>query len=87
MLKELKEYLNITWDDFDSKLQNSIDASIEYLNYVSGTTLDFESSSFNKSLLFNRCRYDYNNALEYFEVNFQRELTQLQIMNSGDKNV
>lgn len=79
MLEELKKSLSITWNDKDESLQRSIEAGKEYLEGIAGTSLDFKSSSLNKTLLFEYCRYDYNNALEYFEDNFIRQLTQLQI--------
>ncbi|WP_034438811.1 phage head-tail connector protein [Clostridium ihumii] len=81
MIEELKEKLKITWNDEDNNLIRSIEAGKEYLNGVAGTSLDFETSSFNKELLFEYCRYAYNNAMEYFEENFQRQLVQLQIQN------
>lgn len=79
MLEELKKRLKITWNDEDLEISRSINAGKEYLENIAGTTLDFEGSSFNMALLFEYCRYDYNNAIEYFEMNFQRQLTQLQI--------
>lgn len=87
MLKELKERLGITWDDKDSELIRSIEAGKEYLEGIAGTTLDFESSSFNKLLLFEYCRYNYNNAIEYFEGNFNSQLVQLQIRSLVKKDV
>lgn len=79
MLEELKKYLKITYDEDDYNLQRSLRAGKDYLEFIAGTTLDFESSFINKTLLFNYCRYDYNNALEYFTDNFNKELVQLQI--------
>jgi len=86
MLEELKKNLKLTWNDEDDNLNRSIQAGKEYLEFIAGTTLDFESSFFNKDLLLNYCRYDYNNAIEYFEDNFSKKLTQLQIKNVGKKD-
>lgn len=81
MLKELKKKLKITWNDEDDDLIRSLDSGKEYLNGIAGTSLDFEASFFNRELLFEYCRYSYNNAVEYFEENFQRQLIHLQVMN------
>lgn len=88
MIEELKQRLQITWDDENTakNLERSLASSKEYLEYIAGTNIDFDNSPFCKSLLLERCRYDYNNAIEYFEINFQKELTQLQIMSVGAKN-
>lgn len=87
MLKELKENLKITEDDEDTILEGYLNSSKEYLNYIAGIDIDFESSSFAKGLLIERCRYQYNNAVEYFEINFKLDLMQLQIMFLGEVNV
>lgn len=81
MLKELKDKLKVTWNDEDGDLQRILESGKEYLDGIAGTSLNFETSSFNKELLFEYCRYSYNNAIEYFEENFQRQLIQLQIQN------
>ncbi|CUP72870.1 MULTISPECIES: phage gp6-like head-tail connector protein [Clostridium] len=86
MLEELKKRLKITWNDEDDNFKRSLEAGKEYLEHIAGTTLDFEGSSFNMALLFEYCRYDYNNAIEYFEMNFQRQLTQLQIQSVVQEN-
>lgn len=81
MLEELKNYLNITWDDVatDNKLQGFIDDGKAYLKEVAGTDLDFDNDRFVKSLLKDYCRYAYNHSLELFEVNFKRSLLKLSI--------
>jgi hypothetical protein len=77
MLQEVKEYLKITWDDEDSYIQGIINRGKDYLNNLTGTELDFEVEGQPKALLLDYCRYAYNNALEYFEENFHRELRRL----------
>lgn len=79
MLEELKSYLKITWSDEDSYLEGIIARGKEYLKDLTGTELDFETDGQPKSLLLNYCRYAYNNAIEYFEENFQREILRLQL--------
>lgn len=79
MLQAAKAYLRITWDDEDAHLQGIIDRGQAYLNDLTGTTLDFESAGLAQSLLLDYCRYVYNNASEYFEENFAKELLRLQL--------
>lgn len=78
MLKELKDYLKITWDNEDSYLQNIISRGKEYLKDLTGTEIDFDNEGPAKSLLLDYCRYYYNSAIEYFEENFQRQIVRLQ---------
>lgn len=80
MLQELKRYLNITWEDedIDAKLNNLISESKQAINGLMGVEVDFEKAEF-RELLFNRIRYAYNNALEYFEDNFSKEILRYQL--------
>lgn len=80
LLQELKDYLKITWDNEDVYLQNIINRGQEYLKDLTVTDLDFEKEGLAKSLLLDYCRYYYNNAVEYFEENFQRQIVRLQLM-------
>lgn len=79
MLQELKDYLKITWDNEDAYLQSIINRGQEYLKDLTGTELDFDTEGQAKSLLLDYCRYYYNNALEYFEDNFQKQIVRLQL--------
>lgn len=79
MLQELKGYLKITWNSEDGDLQKIIYRGKEYLKDLTGTELDFETEGQPKSLLLDYCRYYYNNAIEYFEENFQKEILRLQL--------
>lgn len=77
LLVEVKDYLKITWEDEDNYLQGIINRGKNYLKQLTGTELDFEVEGLAKSLLLDYCRYAYNNALEYFEENFHKELRRL----------
>lgn len=79
LLKDVKNYLKITWDDEDSNLQGIIQRGQANLQELTGTTMDFELEGQPKSLLLDYCRYAYNNALEYYETNFQKEILRLQL--------
>lgn len=86
MLKELKNRLAITWSDsgINEKLQALTEESKEALNYLIGVELDYSKPE-NRELLFNRIRYAYNNALEFFEENFHSEITRIQLMEGVKK--
>lgn len=86
MLTELKERLRILDTDEDSLLKNIILQGQEELNALVGTELDFEKKGPARSLLLEYCRYVYNNATEYFEENFQKEIVRLQLSVAVMKN-
>lgn len=79
MLDELKNYLDITWDDADSdsKLSGILERAETILCSYAGTTIDFTENLSEKQLLFDLCRYIRSNALEDFKNNFSAELIML----------
>ncbi|HDG7529081.1 TPA: hypothetical protein PFR81_003634 [Clostridioides difficile] len=85
IVEEVKEYLNITWIEEDAKIEKMVVRGINYLeNEIAGIALDFKDN-FNRELLFNYCRYVRNNAIEYFEENFSKELFRLQIKSAANE--
>ncbi len=79
-LEELKSYLKITWNEEDVELRRIINRAKDYLsNDIAGISIDFNADTSNKQLLLDCCRYIYNNAFEYFKVNFRSELLRLQL--------
>lgn len=81
MLEELKKHLSITWQDkdIDAKLKTLLEQSKAAILSLAGTTIDFEKNQEARELLYNRVRYAYNNSLEYFETNFQKEILRFQL--------
>ncbi len=128
LLQVVKEYLQITWSDEDSRIQGIIDRGKAYLDSLAGVALDYTTPSEDAhaayvqalagileavrreedpvtiqegiarilaaegqrdqavaetkphmTLLLDYCRYAYNNASEYFEENFQKEILRLQL--------
>lgn len=81
LLDEVKNYLDITWQDSqtDLKLKGIIERGKKYLNRVAGKELDFDAEDKPKELLFDYCRYVRSNALEVFSQNYLHELIALQI--------
>ena len=82
MLEELKNYLNISWQDelIDNKLTQLVNESKAVLNHLMGVDLDYEQDQEAKELLFNRVRYAYNNALDEFEKNFAQVILRKQLI-------
>ncbi len=81
LLEDVKNYLDITWDDpaGDEKLSGIIARGIKYINSVAGVELDYSVEDKPRELLFDYCRYARSNALNEFAVNYQHELLALQI--------
>lgn len=79
MLIELKQELDITWDDDNSKLSRWINSGKAKINKLVGSDLDYNNNEDYKTLLFNYCRYARSNSLEYFENNFANEIFSIQL--------
>lgn len=80
MLQKVKAYLKITWDDEDTAITDLITRGKKKLEELAGAELDFDTEGLARALLFDYCRYAYNNASEYFEENFRHEILRLQLM-------
>lgn len=79
MLQLVKDTLRITWDSDDDFINQIIERGQAHLDELVGTGLDYTKTGLAQNLFLNYCRYDYNNALEYFETNFQKEILRLQL--------
>lgn len=82
LLDEIKEYLRITGEDEDNIINAAILRGKAKLEGLTGTPLDYEVEGLAKSLLFDFCRYSYNNAAEFFEENFRSEILRLQLQSA-----
>lgn len=76
-IDDLKEKLDRVGssENFDSLISRGE----AFLNDLAGIPLDFEVEGLAKTLLLEYCRYDYNNAVEYFEQNFASQILRLQL--------
>lgn len=76
ILKQFKDRMKLS-DDEDDNLTDILSASLEALREDCGgyelTNLRF------KELVFERSRYVYNDALEYFSINFLTEINNLRL--------
>ncbi|MBR9689167.1 hypothetical protein [Bacillus cereus] len=77
LLDEVKEALAITWNEEDSNIIKLIDRSVYYINDLVGVELDLKVNLSARELVINRIRYEYNNALDQFEDNFEQPLSRL----------
>lgn len=75
LLTEFKERMKLS-DDEDSNLTRIIKASVEDLIVKCGD-YDVHKSERFKELVFERSRYAYNDALEYFNDNFLSQILNL----------
>jgi len=79
LLDEVKEKLRIIGDDQDHMLLDLIGRSEAAINEIMGVELNYEEPGEAQELLLERVRYDYNNALEYFEENFAAKILRMQL--------
>ena len=77
LLKEVKDYLKITWNDevTNSNITKFILQGIETINGLVGVDIDYDKDLESRSLLKDARHY----SLEYFEDNFQKTILRLQI--------
>lgn len=80
LLEDVKNYLNITWDDerTDSALQNMINSGKMYLDSKLGEAADYESDGFPRTLLFEYVRYMRDGAADVFENNYTSMILAMQ---------
>lgn len=81
MLQDIKNYLDITWQDteLDKKLQGMIDRGIAYINSRGGKTFDYELEGIPRMLLFNYVMYENSGMLSEFFINYMSELVSLRL--------
>lgn len=73
LLADIKNYLNITWDDdaTDRKISGLIEDGIVYLDLKRGAPADYTVPGLPRTLLKDYCRYARDSALDVFENNYQ----------------
>ena len=85
VLEEFKERMKLS-DDEDGNLARILRASVSDLTIKCGA-YTIESDERFKELVFDRARYVYNDALEYFNSNFQSQINQLAVQKALDNIV
>lgn len=73
LLADVKNYLNITWDDeaTDAKIAGLIASAAAYLDSKLGGQPDYEADGMPRTLLMEYVRYARDSALDVFESNYQ----------------
>lgn len=77
ILQEFKDRMHLD-DDEDGNLRRILKASHADLMRICGD-YDIETHEVFKELVFERSRYAYNDALEYFHANFLTSITNLSL--------
>ena len=72
LLADVKNYLNITWDDAatDTKVSGLIASGMVYLDGKAGRVQDYTADGGPRTLLMEYVRYARDSALEVFETNY-----------------
>ena len=80
LLADVKNYLNITWDDeaTDNKISSLIALGQVYLNDKGGAELDYLAAGYPRLLLFDFVRYARDEALDVFENNYRSYILAMQ---------
>ena len=74
LLTAVKDNIYVTWNEEDESIKKMIAKNAVYLQSKVSTTLSFSPESLEYGLLIERCRYDWNRALDEFEQNFASSL-------------
>jgi len=80
ILNEFKERMHLEGDE-DANLTRILTASLKTLLSMCGD-YDIETDEVFKELVFERSRYVYNDAAEYFKRNFLTEINNLAMANA-----
>lgn len=75
ILQRFKDKMHIDGDE-DGNLMRILNSSVIALIDECGD-YDIETDKVFEELVFNRARYEYNDALEYFDKNFLRQINSL----------
>lgn len=76
LIKEFKDRLHITHSAEDDNLSFLLQSSYEDIQQKCGE-FDINENIRGKELVFERARYAYNDALEYFDDNFLSQINSL----------
>lgn len=80
LLADVKNYVNITWDDeaTDAKVSGLIASGMAYLNAKYGEEADYTADGMPRTLMMDYVRYGLSDALDVFENNYQALLLGMQ---------
>ena len=80
LLADVKNYLDITWEDqaTDAKISGLIASGMVYINQKYGAEADYTVDGMPRTLLMEYVRYARDSALDVFENNYQALLLSMQ---------
>ncbi len=80
LLADVKNYLNITWDDdaTDAKVSGLIASAMVYLDDKLGAAADYTQDGYPRTLLMEYVRYAMDSALDVFENNYLSQILAMQ---------
>lgn len=81
VINQFKERIKLDGEFENDNLNDILTRSISVLLIQVGAGYSIEEHPQFKELVFERARYVYNDAIEYFNDNFQSEITLLQMSN------
>ncbi|HIS64980.1 MAG TPA: hypothetical protein IAA83_06380 [Candidatus Avoscillospira avistercoris] len=80
LLADVKNCLNITWDDdaTDAKVSGIIASAMVYLDDKLGEAADYTQDGYPRTLLMEYVRYAMDSALDVFENNYLSQILAMQ---------
>lgn len=80
LLSDVKNYLNITWDDqaTDDKVRGLIASATAYIDKKAGGEMDYDDDGEARTLMMDYVRYARDEALDVFETNYLSRIIALQ---------
>jgi hypothetical protein len=82
LLDELKDNLGITGAAQDAALTRIIARGMVRIDELAGAEQDYDADGLHRDLLLDFCRYAFNNATEYFEENFAKEILRMSLQSA-----
>lgn len=82
LIEQVRRKLNVTWEDTDTtlRIQEMIESAVPDLIHKLGITdsdFDFSAPSAEHSLFLAYCLYEWNHALDEFDLNYARMIAQV----------
>lgn len=87
LFSQVKRKLNITWDDTDTttRIEEIIESAIPDLIHKLGITdseFDFSVAGAENTLFLAYCLYEWNHAINEFDLNYERMIAQVRAQHS-----
>lgn len=81
LVEEVKSYINFTWEDSakESRIVKYVESSVQYLNGIAGTEINYDTDLLARDLLKNRVLYYDSQAIDDFAKNYNGLLEELRI--------